>query len=141
MGRAIRLTAISTQTEERQAGGVREFPEPERARTRAQGMVGDPERAEGERSLDEQAAADITVNLVAKLVSEHRLDLVAGERTEQGVEEEMRRVRPSPTTAAFAVRLLRDWSATQTPSTGTSARAATRSTRERSSPWGSGVRR
>src|SRR6202795_573397 len=46
------------ETEERQAGGIRESLEAERACAQAKRMVGDPERAQGERCLDEQAAAD-----------------------------------------------------------------------------------
>ena len=51
-------------------------------------MVGDPERDQGQRALDEQPAADVAVDLVAELVREHRLDLVGGELVEQGVEEQ-----------------------------------------------------
>ena len=53
----------------------------------------------------------------------------------------MRRVRPSPTTAALAVRLLRDWSAIQTPMARTPARSASARSRAPSVASASGVRR
>ena len=49
--------------------------EAEPARAPAQREIGDPERDEGERALDQEPAADVAVQLMRELVREHRLDL------------------------------------------------------------------
>ena len=66
----------------------------------------------------------------------------SGENSASKVSNRMiRRVRPRPTTAALAVRLFLDWSATKTPTAATPARRASARSRSRRLPSASGVSR